>query len=137
MCQQATTLAVHGNSRQIWRCEHGTIHLNWEQATLRLHPNDFRRAVRLLEEGVTELGFNKVSEGNCMVVPQENGFYQFWYGNVMLILDSLAFFQLVDLVRAAECQLDKLRCKDNPPQQLRKHYGDGLDTILGSGFSIN
>lgn len=43
---------------------------------LHLRISDFRRVVRLLEEGVTELEFKVIRDGNhCALVPQENGFY--------------------------------------------------------------
>jgi hypothetical protein len=124
MCQQATTLAANGDARQIWRCEHGTIHLNWEQVTVRLRPNDFRRMVRLLEEGVTELNFNKLCDGSLILVPQENGYHQFWCGNIMLLLDALAFLQLVQLARAAAQQLDELGLNGQHLRLLGKNSGD-------------
>jgi len=77
---------------------------------LRLRPADYRRLVQLLEEGVTDLDFNKIRNGNyCALVPQENGFYQLWCGDMMLFLAAMDFFELVDLVRAAAQKLDRLK----------------------------
>ena len=137
MCQQATILATSDDSRQIWRCEHGTVHLNWEQVTVRLRSNDFRRMVRLLEEGVTELNFNKICDGNLVLVPQENGYHQLWCGNMMLLLDSLAFLQLVQLVRAAAEQLDKPGLKSRRLWPVTKNNKDMPGRLSGPGFSVN
>ena len=137
MCQQITTLATNDEARQIWCCEHGTIHINWEQVTVRLRPNDFRRMVRLLEEGATELNFNKICDGNLILVPQENGCHQVWCGNVMLLLDALAFLQLVQLARAAARQLDKPDFNNRRPRLMRKNGRDGVGYLPESGFSTN
>ena len=36
MCNKLTSLASSNDYRQIYRCEHGTIHLNWDLITIYL-----------------------------------------------------------------------------------------------------
>lgn len=137
MCQQLTTLAANSDTRQIWRCEHGTIHLNWDWVTVRLRPNDFRRTVRLLEEGVTELSFNKICNGNYKVVQQENGYYQLWFGEVMLLLDVTDYLRLVDLARVAEQQLNKLLGNNRRFRPGTENFKRKFSALSGPGFSVN
>ncbi|MEM7348504.1 MAG: hypothetical protein AAF485_30120 [Chloroflexota bacterium] len=137
MCNQLTTLATQGETRQIWSCEHGTIHLNWEQITLRLHPQAFKQVVRLVEQRVTDLACNKLCAGNCAIISQENGFYKFWYSNSMLLLDSPNFYQLVDLVRQADKRLVQLSRGSDKPQRLKQRYNRWNSTVNSNGFSLN
>lgn len=42
MCNQLTLLAKAGASRYIAQCEHGTIHVVWDNVSVRLRPEDFQ-----------------------------------------------------------------------------------------------
>ncbi len=41
MCNQLTLLAKASASRYIAQCEHGTIHVVWDNVSVRLRPEDF------------------------------------------------------------------------------------------------
>ena len=106
-CHQFKLLVQSDGFRFAGYCEHDTVHIAWDCLMLHLRTHDFRRVVRLLEEGVTELNFRVIRDGNhCALVPQENGFYQLWCGDIMLLLDSMDFLNFVDLARTAARQIN-------------------------------
>jgi hypothetical protein len=53
MCRNLTILAKESATRYIARCEHGTVHLVWDNLSIRLRPADF---VRLTENACTRAG---------------------------------------------------------------------------------
>jgi hypothetical protein len=56
MCQQMTMLAELEEHRFIARCEHGTIHLNWDVITLHLTKEYFLELAQELQEPLPQQG---------------------------------------------------------------------------------
>ncbi len=53
MCKHLTMLAKESTTRYIARCEHGSVHVVWDNLSIRLRPADF---VRLAERVCTRTG---------------------------------------------------------------------------------
>jgi hypothetical protein len=96
MCRQLTLLAKNDFRQMIFSCEHGTIHISHQQATLCLTYADF-----LLFAGW-------VIDGNLFVLNQsdswrvretDDGQVELWLGSGGLRLTVMEFFAFSDLLR--------------------------------------
>lgn len=59
MCKHLTMLAKENVRRYIAQCEHGTIHLMWDNLSLRLRPADFLDIVERIQTNEDWLGQEK------------------------------------------------------------------------------
>lgn len=50
MCNQITVLARETDARHIAQCEHETLHITWDNVTIRLCPDDFARVADMIED---------------------------------------------------------------------------------------
>jgi hypothetical protein len=101
MCTQITTLAESNDFRHILKCEHGTVHLSWDLATLYFNLSEFEQIGCLLEQGLRLVEPAKLVESPWMLVYKKEGYYQLWLRNVAINLTPVDFLILVDMVRVA------------------------------------
>jgi hypothetical protein len=55
MCNKRVTLATESATRYIAQCEHGTVHIVWDNLSLRLHPSDFVRVAGLIDDACSDM----------------------------------------------------------------------------------
>ena len=55
MCQKQTILALERAGRYIAQCEHGTIHIIWDNLTIRLRPADFDQFAGMVENAYARI----------------------------------------------------------------------------------
>jgi hypothetical protein len=64
MCQNRTVLALESAGRYIAQCEHGTIHIFWDNLTIRLRSDDFGQLADVIDDAVARLPLQqKQSQG--------------------------------------------------------------------------
>lgn len=98
MCQDILVLAQHSEHRSIQRCEHATVHLVWDNATLHLWPQDFLRLASWVESiqntgtiAATGMAFHLDGSGNA----------DLWVGSVGLRLAAADLLVLRQLAAEA------------------------------------
>ena len=111
MTQDYTLLADRGDDSRLVVLGHdGTVHLVWDDVTVRLCPLEFFQLEQLLEEGVVDLELEKISDGRfCLQQPQLCQ-YRLGLGQLELNMDLPDFLKLVWLTYKAArhqsfCQL--------------------------------
>ncbi len=103
MCHELTILARQDTARTIARCRHGTIHLNWDRATLRLQPAELVRIAQFLNAAIEWVGDEPACCGNhdhCLVY-DEHGYFHLWLLGLGLYLNALSFSLLLDMLAKA------------------------------------
>lgn len=102
MCMVLTVLAHANECRTIAQCEHGTLHVTWDIATVRLRPNDFLALTRFLERHAAN-DEASANEGWCVVERDARYTRRMWIGQVGLMVSADDFAILVALLgQAAE-----------------------------------
>lgn len=138
-----TLLAKHNDYRYITVCEHGTVHVNWGNATLRMPPAAFARISRVLEQAAADPNnIEERCEGRLCLLQGRNGAYQLLVGDTGLYLNATELLVLIDLVQAA---IDTLTGGEAPytleaPQDeraLNAVPGQRALHMAGSLFSAN
>ncbi|HMQ53944.1 MAG TPA: hypothetical protein PKE64_21960 [Anaerolineae bacterium] len=105
-CEHTTVIMRADAHRLVSTCKHGSIHINWDWATLHMNFGDFDRLARLLKEAGSEPDPPRMKdEGRCGLIRQQNDCYQLWLVNVALFLDPTDFLLFSDLVINARRRL--------------------------------
>lgn len=128
MCQNFTMITSNGPRRFVRRCEHTTIHINWDNFAVSMASKDFERLTGLLEKAAVEVNPIKIKEGRCYLVQQENGLVQLWIGDTGLLFTLSNFLSFVELIRHAARRLrtapPEAQTRSQPIRQqlFRTHY---------------
>lgn len=137
MCNHFTLLAQQSEQRFIARCEHGTLHLNWDQVTVRLHPVDLLRAGYLLDQAQVHPEQDLFRAGTLGLVRDDQGNVQFWMANSCLYLPPVDFAQFGEMVRVviAPSTPDPDICSPAHGQALCRYRKHRVTTQMN--FSLN
>jgi hypothetical protein len=107
MCRNLIILAQESATRYIAQCEHGTVHIVWDNLSIRLRPADF---VRLVENACTRAG-------NLMDHDERKGFRLRMHGiGIEFPPETLA--NLRDLMCLAVLQMEKPTGVRDAPKTL-------------------
>lgn len=136
MIQDYTLLANSGDRcddyRKVVLGHDGTVHLVWDDLTVRLCPPEFFQLEQLLEEGVVELELEKISDGRfCLQQPQLCQ-YRLSLGQLELNMDLPDFLKLVKLTyKAARHQIFcQLMCRYREVCPTNFNNDEGEDVVL-------
>ncbi len=138
MCNKLTPLASSNDYRQIFRCEHGTIHLNWDLVTMYLDEPTLGQLLRVLEMGQSLTDPGHVQDGVCFVFYHKKDYFQIWIRNAAINVSPAEFKILTDLVQTASQNLQ------NSPRSAPKKLDDEINHFYRLGkaapsqhFSLN
>jgi hypothetical protein len=115
MCHHFTLLAHQTDQRFIARCEHGMIHLNWDQITMRLAPIDLLRIGNVLDQLDADMDRHLFRAGPVCLVRDEGGYVQVWIGSSCLYLTPVDVMQVADMVRIVITHYSRM-----PPENRRE-----------------
>lgn len=105
MCQYLITLAASNDYRQITRCEHGTIHFNWDWVTIYVDEETFAALVQLLRQGEQMSPAEHKHSKDCRLFYREWGYYQVWIRNVAINLSRIDFTIFANMAGVAWAEL--------------------------------
>jgi hypothetical protein len=102
MCQKLTPLAQINDYRHIRRCEHGTVHLTWDWVTVHINSTQFAELVDIFKESRKIPESPLLRNGHCRLFHNvEQGYYQFWLGNVAINLSPVDYLIFSDMTHVA------------------------------------
>jgi hypothetical protein len=120
MCRQLILLAKNEHRQMTFTCEHGTMHLTHQHATLCLGRADFIRFAQWVTEGNL---FALNQSGAWQVRESEDGQVELWLGSGGIRMTVIEFFAFTDLLRDTLQRLEKLRLDEilsgNPSSLLQ------------------
>jgi hypothetical protein len=108
--------------------------------TVYLNLSEFQSLARLLEKGTRMGEPSKIVEMRCILVYNEQSYYQLWVQNIAINLKPIEFLILVDMVRVAlkgvqEYQVTTLA---GPPADERfQGYQRTVSASASLSFSLN
>jgi hypothetical protein len=105
MCNQITVLARESETRFIAQCEHETLHIAWDNLTLRLCPADFARVADMVEDAHARL---KDGRGS-------NEGFRLKMRGLLLVFSLQDLTLLRKLTSRVMSKLDPGRVTDEPP----------------------
>jgi hypothetical protein len=115
MCKKLVILAKENVSRYIAQCEHGTIHLVWDNLSVRLYPEDL---IRIVDQVQT-------AAGHPLGANQKRGF-KIKMRELELTVQTEALTVLRDLMSLAVVQMEKPAgiCGElKPPEMTLRKLG--------------
>ncbi len=121
-CEHLTVVVRADTYRLVSYCEHGTIQINWDLATLRLRPANFERLTDLLKQVKAAPDPARVGRKQYFgLIRQENGGCQLWAGDVALFFGPTDFLLFADLLLNARQRLGKQLPQPSAKTLLREH----------------
>ncbi len=140
MCQHIVTLAHSNDYRQIGRCEHGTIHLNWDWATIYLDDEIFGDLIEALDKAVLLHEPSRVQHKHCHVFFKKKGYFQVWIRNMSINLSSADFMIFAELARTAYSELplvNNMHPVDNSLRDVNLAQERTARASTNNRFSLN
>jgi hypothetical protein len=101
MTQNYTLLADNDGRHSVVLGHDDTVHLVWDDLTVRLCPLEFMQLEQLLEEGVVDLELEKISDGRFYLQQPQLCQYRLALGQLELKMDLPDFLKLVKLTYKA------------------------------------
>lgn len=108
MCDDYTLLTEYDKSRFLGICEHETIHLAWDHATIYFSPEEFMSLGACLDKAITD-GNGNFSIEQVNFMDDLKPVCQLWVFNLSLALSTRDFLILTDLVGQAAKSLSYAR----------------------------
>lgn len=103
MNQKHTFLSGCSRTRYVTRCPHGTVHLQWDRATVHFKADELFEVANFLNTAVEQLNGEAGCCGNwyhCLV-RDEYGYFQMWLLGVGFHLSSDDFALMLELLATA------------------------------------
>jgi hypothetical protein len=121
MCYHLTVLSHAGAHRRVAQCEHGSIHLTWDIATIHLQADYFLTLVALFERWIASNDTHMSLDGWGQVTRDANGSARLWVGQAGLALMAGDVAVLRSLIgkAAADIQAALTQPADMGHQALR------------------
>lgn len=104
MCQHITILAQRGERFFVGQCEHGTIHLVWGPALLRLRPNDVEELTQNLIRCLDHDDIEPMHHGRFRLFCTSHGALHLWIGIIGIYLTRIELTTFVHMLDEACCK---------------------------------
>ena len=126
-------------------CRHGTVHLRWENLTLRMEIEAFRRLSGLIERVSASVLHFSISDGEISIATDEFAFasqgygYRVGIGSVDILLPADGWSAFLFLIRDAADRLDQVTARDDWQQEPEpiSFELDARELTRPHQFSIN
>jgi hypothetical protein len=106
MCNRVTVLAQENDARYIAQCEHETLHIAWDNVTIRLSPADFARVADMVKDAHGKLGDGPGSKQGVHLKLR----------GLLLVFSSEDLVLLRTLTSRVMRKIDPERVADEPPR---------------------